>query len=241
MSFIKTLHEIDVYISSYKTQYDNDLIQVYKNNLKHSTFHENVMGQHKLIHSELTHIDLSMYDFLLILRIDVYLKLTQWLDTSSEKILWLSACFKPHHITFHGHPRVNDIMCFIPKKYFQYVDDLVYSGDGHNQWDYFVRNTSLTYNDLDTILPGFHDSDTSKDWNPVYYIVNRKEASPRETDLFRKEDFNQTGKPIWQYNSFKFFYFFMISMFVFILLCTQLNHRFYRKSLCCIPPYRRHG
>ena len=33
----------------------------------------------------------------------------------------------------------------------------------------------VKYNDLDTMINTYHDSDSAKDYNPLYYIVNRPE------------------------------------------------------------------
>jgi hypothetical protein len=81
---------------------------------------------------------------------------------------------------------VNDIMMFVPKNYFSYLPHLK-DGYGHDQWEYLMTHTNLTCNDLDTILPTFHDSDSLKDWNPLYYIVNREECKRQHcTDTFNK-------------------------------------------------------
>ena len=36
---------------------------------------------------------------------------------------------------------------------------------------------ALTYEDMDTIINTFHDSDSNKDFNPLYKIVNRPESN----------------------------------------------------------------
>ena len=69
----------------------------------------------------------------------------------------------------------NSIIIFIPIKYYKYLQFLHF-GDGHGQWAYLINNTDLKYDDLDTMLSTFHDSDSAKDFNPIYYIVNRKET-----------------------------------------------------------------
>ena len=53
-----------------------------------------------------------------------------------------------------------------------------------------MKNTDLTYEDLGTIINTYHDSDSSKDYNPLYYIVNRPENIiwHSEGDIFNKHN-----------------------------------------------------
>ena len=46
----------------------------------------------------------------------------------------------------------------------------------HDTWCDLINTTDLTYNDLDTMINTYHDSDSFKDYNPLYYIVNRPES-----------------------------------------------------------------
>ncbi len=48
---------------------------------------------------------------------------------------------------------------------------------GHEMWQNLVDYAKLSYDDLDTMLTTFHDSDSAKDFNPLYYIVNRPEST----------------------------------------------------------------
>jgi len=110
------------------------------------------------------------------MRIDLQLKeyFSKIFNPLWNKILFPSICFKPFHETDMGHPRVNDTILFFPKKYFNYLTLFLI---GHNLWEDFILNTDLTYEDLDTMLDTYHDSDSQKDWNPIYRIVNRPETS----------------------------------------------------------------
>jgi hypothetical protein len=78
-------------------------------------------------------------------------------------------------------------MLFIPKKYYKYIPNI--SCD-HNTWRNLMKNTDLTYDDLDTMINTYHDSDSSKDYNPLYYIVNRPENIiwHREGHIFNKHN-----------------------------------------------------
>ena len=39
-----------------------------------------------------------------------------------------------------------------------------------------MQKTDLTYKDIDTMIHTYHDSDSFKDYNPLYYIVNRQQT-----------------------------------------------------------------
>ena len=89
------------------------------------------------------------------------------------------------------HPRVNDMIIFFPKKYYGYVQHLYYNPTGHVQWAYFCDYTDLTYDCLDTMINTYHDSDSAKDFNPLYYVVNRPETMTHHTkgNVFNKYAF----------------------------------------------------
>ena len=77
-------------------------------------------------------------------------------------------------------------MLFIPKKYYKYIKNIkVY----HDTWHELIKNTDLIYDDLDVMINTYHDSDSFKDLNPLYYIVNRPESTKWhcEFDIFDKE------------------------------------------------------
>jgi hypothetical protein len=192
---IKKNVNIDVYISSYETKFKDDFINVYKDVLIGSDFYKDVIGQKNLIYNTIGKLPIEKYDFLICMRIDLFLKpgFTEVFNPMWDKILWPSICFKPHHKS-GIHPRVNDTIIFVPKKYYTYLKNLHYKdncGDGHDQWAHFIENTGLTYNDLDTILNTFHDSDSAKDLNPLYYIVNRPQSNIHHTkgEIFDKTNF----------------------------------------------------
>jgi len=174
----------DVYISSYNTKFDKDLEYVYNNFLLKSDFYENLIGANKLIHNAIDNItNIEQYNFVLFMRIDLYLKneFINIFDINWDKILFPCICYKPHH-KCGIHPRNNDMMIYIPKKYYNYIKNIDYARDSHGMWNRFINETDLKYDDLDTMINTFHDSDSEKDFNPLYYIVNRK-----KTDIFHSE------------------------------------------------------
>ena len=185
---------MDVYISSYETIFTKDIIDLYNNYLIGYEFYKNLLGQETLIHNSIYNIknitNISKYNFLLCMRIDLFIKdkFIEIFNYNSNKILWPSICFKPHH-KCGIHPRVNDMMIYIPNNHFNYFNYLNFLN--HDQWKYLIEHTNLSYDDLDTMINTFHDSDSSKDYNPLYYIVNRPQMMIHHTmnETFDKNNF----------------------------------------------------
>ena len=122
------------------------------------------------------------------MRIDLFLKdkFSEIFNPTSDKILFPSICFEPHH-KCDIHPRVNDMMMFIPKKYFYLINKITLN---HGSWYDLITLYNLKYDDLDMMLDTYHDSDSAKDFNPIYYIVNRhQEMNHTTTKIFDKYNF----------------------------------------------------
>ena len=193
--FIKHISEkysvnIDVHISTYNTPYNELLLSFYENPT--FTFYDNLIGLNTLFHNSIK----SDYDFIFYLRIDIFLKqkLFDIFNPNATMILFPSVCFIPYE-RINGHPRISDTMLFIPKKYFEYIKNVVV---GHSTWHILIQDTDLTYRDMDTLLNTYHDSDSEKDFNPIYYIVNRNENNRFHTKniLFDKNIFNPKFMPL---------------------------------------------
>jgi hypothetical protein len=184
------LNSISVFISSYKTQYDNNLLTIYNKYLIGNELYDNVIGLNNLFHNSINKIqNIEQYDFVLYLRIDLFLKdkFTEVFDPTSQMILFPTICWKKDS-KFRGKPRVNDMLLFIPKKYYSNIKNIVIS---HDTWYLLTKNTQLKNEDLDTMIHTYHDSDSGKDFNPLYYIVNRRECTHWHSpnDIFNKYNF----------------------------------------------------
>lgn len=188
-------YTVDVYIHTYSTQYDDKLLAVY-DPVTHSVFLE---PSSTVTHSINDHVALSKtaisqktnYAFIWFIRIDLYLKGTL-LDRLAqigptpfqERILYPSMCYIGHHKTC-SWPRVNDTMMSIPMKY----RDLLDSGElalNHDSWASIANKRSDV--NLGFLLDTLHDSDSEKDWNPIYTIVNRSECSKWHSEGWRFSD-----------------------------------------------------
>ena len=176
-------HLVDVYISSYNTKFNNDLLEIYEKYSIGQDLYDERIGVNKLLHNSISKIkDIYEYDFIFYMRIDLFLK-EEFMNVFNphwEMIMFPSICFIPHHK--EGiHPRVSDTMTFIPKKYYNSIQYITFTPTGHELWKKLIDNAKLKYDDMDTMLKTYHDSDSAKDFNPIYYIVNRPECTKLHT------------------------------------------------------------
>ena len=172
---------ISVFIATYTTPFDAKLLDVYRDyKTGHQIYHD-VVGLNTLFHNSLKYIRekstitdfRQAYDCVLYFRIDLFLKadFIDRFDPRSDLILYPCVCFIPYH-RVENDPRVNDTMMFIPRRLFSHLSSIAIC---HESWHFLVTNSGLTYNDLGTMILTYHDSDSYKDWNPLYYIVNREQ------------------------------------------------------------------
>lgn len=181
ISFVETLckkgYSIDLFISTYNTKFIKELEDVYKDYKINFDIYNERIGYGRLLHNSIDKIQCKdIYDFIFFMRIDICVKeeFLQIFDPTWKTIRFPTICCRPNRI-YKSHPLVNDMMIFIPKKYFNNIKDIYFdSHNGHGMWWNFI-NAGLTYEDLDTMLNTYHDSDSAKDWNPLYYIVNREQ------------------------------------------------------------------
>ncbi len=201
--FLKKCYNIDVslHITTYNTVYNDKLFDIYKNYLvSYSILNDpDGIGLHNLYYKSLCDIkNIKSYEFFFYYRIDIFLK-PYFLDLFNP--YWETIYFSfPMSIKDNGHmlidePRVSDTMLFIPNKYFHILDKVYLY---HSCWFVLINKTKLTNKDLDFMINTFHDSDSFKDNNPLYYIVNR----PQEINihslgyLFNKEAFYDSIKEL---------------------------------------------
>lgn len=199
MKFVNNLKEknnidTDIIFQTYETKYNKDLIKIYEKKLINYKFYEDVIGLNNLFQNSIESIkDINVYDYILYIRIDLFLKdfFTEIFNPNYETITFPSICFKKFNADRSGNdPRVNDTMLFIPKKYYNYIKKIIIN---HDSWRDLIRKTNLTYDDLDTMLKTYHDSDSYKDYNPIYYIVNRKESNVFHSEgyIFNKNNYGK--------------------------------------------------
>jgi hypothetical protein len=123
------MNSISVFISSYTTQFDNQLLSIYEKYLIGGILHTDVIGIQNLFHTAIQIIkNIETYDFIFVIRIDLFLKpyFINIFDPTINMILYPTICWKKDSLV-KNHPRVNDMMLFIPKKYYNVSSLLVNS------------------------------------------------------------------------------------------------------------------
>jgi hypothetical protein len=162
--------DCDVFISSYSTRWEADLKAWYGDRLVGSIFLENLVGLDSLVANAKQNIDFGAYDFVLVLRIDVFLKpyFSDIFDPEWNKIMYPSVIWIGFHL-WRGRPGVaknSDMMAFVPRKF---ADLPIFLN--HGAYSYY-HDAGLK-DSVGFMLDTFHDSDSRKDYNPLYYLVCR--------------------------------------------------------------------
>lgn len=187
IKFIKTMKQkynidMDVSISTYCSKYENELKNKYSNyNLKYSCQTEMIddvaLSIKNIATKGVTQINLKEYDFILFTRNDICFK-DEFINTFKLKdtILCVSQhwthhdCFKENGVSY---PVVNATILYIPEKYFFITNDLRID---HDLWKYYIQKYKLKNTDFGLMLDTYHDSDSYKDYNPLYYMVGRPQT-----------------------------------------------------------------
>ena len=178
VQYIKQQYNIpfDIYIATYNTKFNDTLLDIYKQYSIGYDLYDDRIGTKELINRSISKMNITLYDFILLVRIDICLKdhfLTIF-NPLWDTIRFASICFMPYHKT-GVYPRVNPVLLWIPKKYYIYIKEYI-DISCHDVWKNLMCNTTLTIEDVDTMIDTYHDSDSAKDYNPMYYIVNRYES-----------------------------------------------------------------
>jgi hypothetical protein len=193
IKFIKAMKkyniDIDVSISTYCTKYEDELKDKYSDyNLFYSCETEMLedvaKSKQNMATKGVQNIKLNNYSFILLTRNDICFK-QEFIDTfePSDRIQFVCQhwthhdCFKDDDISY---PVVNAEIMYVPKKYFRITKDLRID---HDSWKYFIQNMNLQNSDMELMLNTYHDSDSYKDYNPLYHMVGR-----RQTDNWYDED-----------------------------------------------------
>jgi hypothetical protein len=180
-----------IILFTYTTQYDQDLKKLYSP--YHSDFLEHPVGYNTLFEISKNYVKQLKYDFILVSRIDLKFKPKfstvfnpQWRTIRYPFICWKKCC-----TTKKFYPRVSDTMVFIPKKYNLSPITLT-----HDSWAELCERGFL-YSDIDVMISTYHDSDSSKDYNPLYTIVNRRVTTQwhsQNAQFDKKKQFMESHK-----------------------------------------------
>jgi hypothetical protein len=182
MSFIAHLERVhgihaDVLVESYTTPYDRELETWYAPHLIGAHFHADVIGYQNLVTLSARRIPAAgaHYRFVQYIRIDLCLK-PAFLEAFklSSRLRFSSMCWRRACTLPNGMPRVGDMIMYIPGNLMHLVEQ------GHvylnHEAYYAYRACGLSEDDLGFFVNTYHDSDSAKDWNPLYAIANREQC-----------------------------------------------------------------
>jgi hypothetical protein len=179
-------YDVDTIINTYTSKYEKDLSKWYEpyeillnrlnKNIKSTDGRDNLIKNCIKSIKRLTPDD---YDFILFIRIDLFLKpgFFDILDIESNKINFIANNSDAINdcITHNKEkdPIVVDLFLFVPKKYFYILDNNFKLC--HDSWTYYKEVYKLTENDMGFMTNKVFDSNSYLDINDYYLIVGRKE------------------------------------------------------------------
>jgi hypothetical protein len=173
--------QTDIIINTRSTKYTNKLEDWYNPfNMIVNNLSNKIHGKEYIMKSTIDNINKlnkNDYDFMLFIRIDLFLKPEFYnvLNTESDKINFLANNYNPRDCNYiiNGNPSVVDLFIYIPRKYYYILDNNF--NLNHNSWDYYKKKYKLTNFDMGFMTNMKFDSNTYIDKNPFYVMSSRKE------------------------------------------------------------------
>ena len=170
-------------IYTYSTCYNNDLINIYSKYKTYVHIQDDLIGYSGIIKNCVnfinTELNVDTYTFVHFIRIDLYLKdMFFEIFKLSSYLKFSSICWTKWSVLFYDnkhYPRVADLMLYIPSCYFNIIKNNILELN-HDSYVHFIKN-NLEINDIGFYLDTYNDSDSAKDFNPLYYIVNRPQTT----------------------------------------------------------------
>ena len=174
-------YQTDILINTRNTKYGNLLKSWYEPyNMIINKLSDKIHGRDYMIQSTIDNIkklNISDYDFILFIRIDLFLKpdFFDVLDTESDKINFLANNYNPRDCINKkdNDPVVNDLFILIPKKYFYILDSKFKLH--HESWNYLKKQYKLKDSDMTFMSDKMFDANSIIDKNPYYLMSSRKE------------------------------------------------------------------
>jgi len=180
MKFLNFIHlkfkiTSNIIVDTYETPWSRELIEWYSPGL--TWVHSGpAIGYENLYRHSLSLIDdIDRYDFVHFIRIDLFLK-PHFSDVFEPSPTHLQYAFRTTPIPLiENIPRLNDMMLYVPKLHFQLLKLKIVLF--HDLWVWgLIQRVHMTRN-VRTYIDTIHESNTKRDWNPLFRIVNRAEAT----------------------------------------------------------------
>jgi len=169
-------YDVDIFLDTYHTQFDDEMKSWYGENLKNSKFHETYLESfNKVIEDAMNMVRATNinYDVIFIMRTDLYFKelYIETYNPDTPTLQIFSMLWKKDSKTENNNPKINHTTLHFPNKYFDKIDSL-FNGDLH----YYLDIVNLEYQkDYSFLTDNFYDADSAKDFNHYYKMIGRPE------------------------------------------------------------------
>lgn len=161
------------FIESYATRFKGDLESWYGARLSRINLRDNLVGLQKLVRDGMS--GMSDDEPILVCRIDLMLKEffkevfdPNWKELRFPFSCWIIWCM------VGSHPRVSDMMMFVPSEIIPKISAKPFLS--HEAWAHYEDRGILRREEMGLMLDTYHDSDSAKDYNPLYRIANRHQS-----------------------------------------------------------------
>jgi len=179
--------EVKFLVESYCSKHEDKMRSWYGERIESFCTRENLVGLNNLASSALEKIEEA--DCILICRIDILLKdfFIKIFDPKCKKLMFPFICFivRNSHIypwepessnkskQRSNSPRVSDMFMFVPKEFIDKLKEKI--SISHSSWFDYLNTFDSTK--MCFMIDTYHDSDSAKDYNPLYKIVNRNASN----------------------------------------------------------------
>ncbi len=198
-----TAYNVDILINTYDTKYKNELLSFYKDPIHANFMDKNSCKEHRAANTEIVvdqaiqvakeNVNISMYDFIFICRLDLLLKpkLIENFLPIKDKIIYpnvMSIVDNKFRMHQKGNFCISDVFCIIPKKYYHILEEkqIVRHGAIHG-----LHKLNLHIDkDIDFFSYNLYVANTIQQKNPFYKIINRPEG-PEEFRDWHTKKFNK--------------------------------------------------
>lgn len=168
--------KIEFMLFVYSHEYNHLLNDIYNPVYVHKQ--DSLVGQNKMLQTVLRHVNENIFIF----RIDMFLKrnLFEVFNPFWNEIRY--PCIlseKAMKVKARYFPAVNDVCIFVPKHLKKDTINVlksIYPEAGHSFMKRYMDDKYPMEN-INLMINTLHDSDSYKDWNPLYYFIGRPQYS----------------------------------------------------------------
>lgn len=183
-----------LYVTTYTTRYDQMLLNSYAPHVYKSHIFNKIAPKAYLnIKESIALIDYTQYDYIIIIRIDLFLK-DDFFNALilDDKVRFMSVCWFKNRKTANGNPRINDVYYQFPRAGYIYLEKAQKNPGAF--YHTFLDYVKIPEESLGFFTNRYYDSDSFKDLNPYYRIVNRMESRINHSgNKLYPDDFNTSN------------------------------------------------